>query len=201
MASAASTMPGSVATLHSCSSEPSSRMASTSSASANTRAGTRMSSRAVGGTSQVTSSSMRSSDIEHHRRAPAVAGGFEAQAVVGDRLDEVGGPAAPREDLAAQRAVAEVDRLGAGGDQLVVLGQEDELLQPRGEQAGLIARGDLERARRRLAVRLAQQLADRLRRVADQRLGRRRADAQLELAGVVDPLVHARWTTPFSARD
>src|SRR4051794_7652376 len=158
MASAASTMPGSVATLHSCSSEPSSRIASTSSASANTRAGTRMSSRAVGGTSQVTSSSMRSSDIEHHRRAPAAVRGLEGQAVVGDRLDEVGRAPLPGDELAAQRAVADVDRLRAGGDEPVVLGEEDELLQPRGERPGAVAGGDLEAAGDRLARRLAEQV-------------------------------------------
>src|SRR6266576_2970466 len=192
MASAASTMPGSVATLHSCSSEPSSRIASTSSASANTHAGTRMLSRAVGGTSHVTSSSMRSSYIEDNRRTPAVARGLEGQAVVGDRLDEVGGSSSAGDELAAQGGVADVDRFGAGGDELVVLGEEDELLQPRGEQGGGVAGADAQRAGDRVAGRLAEQLADRLCRVADHRLGRLRGDAQLELAGVVDPLVQGQ---------
>src|SRR4051812_40957209 len=126
MARAASTIPGSVATLHSCSSEPSPRMASTSSASANTRAGTRMSSRVVGGTSHVTSSIRRSSDIEHRRRAPAL----EAQPVVGDRLDHERRPPAPPDDLAPQAPAAEHDVARALRDEALLLGQEHKLLQP-----------------------------------------------------------------------
>src|SRR3954468_20224169 len=160
MASAASTMPGSVATLHSCSSEPSSRIASTSSASANTRAGTRMSSRAVGGTSHVTSSSMRSSDTDHHRGAPAAVGAVEGQAVVGDRLDEVRRAPGAGDELAAQGGVAEVDRVRARGDQPVLLGEEDELLEPCREQPRAVAGGDLEAARHGVVLGLAEQLAD-----------------------------------------
>src|ERR671939_184203 len=71
IAIAASTMPGSVATFWSCSSDLSVRIAASSSASANTRAGTRMSSRAVAGISQRVSSIRTGSDIEHDVPAPA----------------------------------------------------------------------------------------------------------------------------------
>jgi len=54
IASAASTIPGSVATFSSCSSERSRSIAASSSRSANTLAGTRMSARAVTGISQST---------------------------------------------------------------------------------------------------------------------------------------------------
>src|SRR2546423_2599944 len=129
MASAASTMPGSVATLHSCSSEPSSRIASTSSASAKTRAGTRMSSRADAGTSQVNSSSMRSSDIEDHRRPPSALARLEREAVVGHRLDQMRRPPPPRDEPATQPRVLEPHVAPVLGDEPVLLGQENHLLE------------------------------------------------------------------------
>src|ERR671932_14721 len=89
MAIAASTMPGSVATFWSWSSERSVRIASSSSSSANTRAGTRMSSRALAGISHRVSSIRTGSDIEHDVPAPAVAVTVQLEVVVGDRLDEV----------------------------------------------------------------------------------------------------------------
>src|SRR5919199_723298 len=88
IAIAASMIPGSVATFCSCSSDWSSAIASSSSRSANTRAGTRISLRAVAGISQLVSSSRRSSDIEYDVGAPALAGGLEREPVVGDCLYE-----------------------------------------------------------------------------------------------------------------
>src|SRR3954453_7198034 len=89
IAIAASTMPGSVATFCSCSSERSVRIAASRSASANTRAGTRMSSRADAGISQRLSSIRTGSDIEHDVPAPAVAVTVQFEVVVGHGLDEV----------------------------------------------------------------------------------------------------------------
>src|ERR671938_416515 len=86
IAKAASTMPGSMATFWSCSSERSASIASSSSLSANTLAGTRI--EPVVGISQSVSSTCRSSDIEHHLRAPAVVCRLELEAMVGDRLHE-----------------------------------------------------------------------------------------------------------------
>src|ERR1044072_9458435 len=95
MASAASTIPGSVATLRSCSSDLSAAIAARISSSAKTRAGTRISPSA--GISQSVSSSRRRSDNEPRLRAPALAGRLELEAMVGDRLHErprLGDPAA-----------------------------------------------------------------------------------------------------------
>src|SRR5206468_12354833 len=112
MARAASTTPGSVATFWSCSSERSVAIASSSSASANTRAGTRMSARAEAGISQRVSSIRRGSDIEDHGRGPAAAvGGLERQAVVGHGLDQVRRVGAPGVDLRPQAVL--VERLDA----------------------------------------------------------------------------------------
>src|SRR3954470_4596065 len=89
IAIAASTMPGSVATFCSCSSDLSVRIAASSSASAKTRAGTRMSSRAEAGISHSVSSMRTGSDIEHDVPAPPVAVTVQLEVVVGDRLDEM----------------------------------------------------------------------------------------------------------------
>src|SRR3954449_2892092 len=89
IAIAASTMPGSVATFCSCSSDRSVRIAASSSASAKTRAGTRMSSRAAAGISQRVSSIRTGSDIEHDVPAPAVAVTVQLEVVIRDGLDEM----------------------------------------------------------------------------------------------------------------
>src|SRR5689334_10484565 len=111
IASAASTMPGSVATFWSCSSERSVRIASSSSASANTRAGTRMSARALAGISHRVSS-MRSgagprSDIQHDVPAPAVAVTSKLEVVVGHGLDQMAGLVDPADDHARNGVLAD----------------------------------------------------------------------------------------------
>src|ERR671934_250466 len=107
IAIAASTIPGSVATFWSCSSDRSARSAARSSSSANTRAGTRMSARAVAGISYSVSSMGRGSDIEHDARLPHGTLLRESQPMIGRRLHE-------RLDLAAP---ADEDVGGAAGDQ------------------------------------------------------------------------------------
>src|SRR5918911_3323620 len=107
IAIAASTMPGRVATFWSWSSDLSVRIAASSSPSANTRAGTRMSSRASAGISQRVSSIRTGSDIEHDVPAPAVAVTVELEVVVGDRLDEVARLARPADDDGGHRVLAD----------------------------------------------------------------------------------------------
>jgi hypothetical protein len=82
IAIAASTMPGSVATFCSCSSERSARIAERISSSANTRAGTRMSSRVSAGSSYSVLSIRRGSDVEDDPRVPDVAVSFEPKPVM-----------------------------------------------------------------------------------------------------------------------
>src|ERR671938_415821 len=125
IAIAASTMPGSVATFCSCPSERSARIASSSSSSANTRAGTRMSSRALAGISHSVSSIRTGSDIEHHVAAPAVAVAVQLEVVVRDRLDEVA---------------------GLVGHEPLGLGQEDELGEPFGQKRAAVGRLGLDGA-------------------------------------------------------
>src|SRR5687768_12079864 len=123
MASAASTIPGSVATFCSCSSERSPEIASSSSVSAKTRAGTRMSGRASAGISYSVSSSQRPSDIEHQPCVPAPGALLHGEPVVGDRLDEMGRKAAPALDLRPQPAVAELERRQPLGYEVLGLGE------------------------------------------------------------------------------
>src|SRR5215212_3786443 len=134
IASDASTIPGSVATFASCSSERSLAIASSSSRSAKTRAGTRMSGRESAGISQSVSSTRRMSDIEHRRSAIPAAGRLEREPVVGHGLDEVRRVAALELDLRAQARLAQVDRAHAGGHERLRLGEEDELLDERRQQ-------------------------------------------------------------------
>src|SRR3990167_6648677 len=133
IAKASSTIPGSVATFTSCSSDRSPRIASSSSASAKTRAGTRMSGRKDAGISQSVASMRRSaSDIEHHPGPPARAGGGELKVMIGHRLHDVGRVAPAPTDMRVQPARAERD-LGVLGHEALRLGQKDELLEPRRE--------------------------------------------------------------------
>src|SRR5919197_2161251 len=109
----ASTMPGSVATFCSCSSDRSVRIAASSSADAKIRAGTRMSSRVPAGISQRVSSILTGSDIEHDVPAPAVAVTVQLEVVIGHSLDEVARFARAADDDRRDRVLAddEVARL------------------------------------------------------------------------------------------
>src|SRR3954469_25148459 len=109
IASAASTIPGSVATFCSCSSERSLAIASSSSASAKTRAGTRMSPRAAAGISQSVSSIRVTSDIEYRPGPIPVLVRRDLEPVVGHRLDEVRRIAAAELDVGAQPPRVQLD--------------------------------------------------------------------------------------------
>src|SRR5919198_920435 len=139
IAIAASTMPGSVATLWSCSSERSVRIAWSSSSSANTRAGTRMSSRALAGIShRVSSIRTGRSDIEHHVPAPAVGITVQLEIVVGDRLDEVARLGRAPDDDGGHRFLADDQVARLVGDEALGLGGEHGLPQPLGEQRAAV---------------------------------------------------------------
>src|SRR4051795_3671295 len=140
IAIAASTMPGSVATFCSCSSDLSVRIAASRSASANTRAGTRMSSRAAARISHSVSSMRTGSDIEDDVPAPAVAVTVQLEVVVGDRLDEVARLARASDDDGRHRVLADDEVARLVGDQALGLGQEDELGEPPREQGAAAGR-------------------------------------------------------------
>src|SRR3954466_16247992 len=153
IAIAASTIPGSVATFCSCSSERSVLIAASRPASANTRAGTRMSSRAVAGISQSVSSMRTGSDIEHDVPAPAVAVTVQLEVVVRHCLDEVPRLARapcdhPRNGVLAPDAVARRVGQGAPG-----VGGEPDAGEPLGQQRAAIGRLVLDLAPDALAGR------------------------------------------------
>src|SRR3954467_13628794 len=127
IAIAASTMPGSVATFCSCSSDLSVRIAASSSASANTRAGTRMSARAVAGISQSVSSIRTGSDIEHDVPAPAVAVTVQLEVVGRHRLDEVARLPRGADDDRGDGVLADDEVARLVGHEAFGLGEEDEL--------------------------------------------------------------------------
>src|SRR5919202_2267768 len=139
IASAAPTIPGSVATFWSCSSERSSTIASSSSGSANTLAGTRMSGRASAGISQVVSSTRRRSDIQHDACPPGSLFMREREPVVGDRLHERPRLAGPPAHGRPKACVAE-DDVRLLRHEPLRLGQEDELLEPPSQERGGIRR-------------------------------------------------------------
>src|SRR6266545_4030690 len=138
IAIAASTMPGSVATFWSCSSERSRRIAARISSSAKIRAGTRMSARASAGISYRVSSIRRGSDIEHHARLPRAVPFAELEPMIGrslhDRLD-LGQASLER------GAETALDELGACliGDERVGVREVDELLEESDEKARVVA--------------------------------------------------------------
>src|SRR4051812_47537072 len=146
IAIAASTMPGSVATFCSCSSDRSVRIAASSSASAKTRAGTRMSARAAAGISHNVSSIRTGSDIEHDVAAPAVAVTVQLEIVVRHGLDEVPRLACAADDHRGDRVLADDEVTRLVRDEALGLGQEDQLGQPLGEQRPAIGRLGLDGA-------------------------------------------------------
>src|SRR5919204_796776 len=130
IASAASTIPGSVATFCSCSSERSRTIAARSSSSANTRAGTRMSGRASAGISYSVSSMRRGSDIEHDPSVPHAVLACELQAVIRRRLDERVDTTTPPDERRCERRSAEPQPLCALRHEALRVGEEDQLLEP-----------------------------------------------------------------------
>src|SRR5919202_6405814 len=193
IAIAASTIPGSVATFCSWSSERSVRIAASSSSSANTRAGTRMSSRASAGISQSVSSIRIGSDIEHDVPAPAVAVTVKLEVVVGDRLDEVARLARAADDNGGHGVLADDEVARLVGHAPFGLGEEHELREPLGEEraaiGGLGLHLALDRAARRGPVIVLEQLAQREDGLAEDRRLARRVQLELQLSGVFDPAV------------
>src|SRR3954449_3737160 len=170
IAIAASTMPGSVATFCSCSSERSVRIAASRSASANTRAGTRMSARALAGISHSVSSIRTGSDIEHDVPAPAVAVTVQLEVVVRHRLDEVAGLARAPDDDGADRVLADDEVARLVGHEPLGLGEEDKLGEPLGQQRAAVGRLGLDGALDARPVGglvLLQQLAQRVHGLAE----------------------------------
>src|ERR671910_3542353 len=148
IAIAASTTPGSVATFSSCSSERSSRIASRISRFANTRAGTRMSPRAVTGISHsVSSSDLRfvigapgSSDVEDDPGAPGLVVLVHLQPMVGDGLHEMGRGCSRAAHRRIELIARQVERIDPLGNELLRLGEKDELAQLFGQQRGPVRR-------------------------------------------------------------
>src|ERR1700757_576698 len=142
MARAAPVMPGSVATLRSCSSERSAATSPISSRSANTRAGTRISGWASGAISQVTSSTWTKpatwwdapSDIEDHRGLITVGAALKRKPVIRHPLDDATRTSAVEADGRPQPRPSELEPLDAVRHQILGLGQELELVEPAGEE-------------------------------------------------------------------
>src|SRR5438045_4104807 len=128
IAIAASTMPGSVATFCSCSSERSARIAKRISSSAKTRAGTRMSARASAGISYSASSIQRGSDIEDDARSPDAVVAFESQPVVGRRLHDRVDLRPPAFDHAGETIPLDT-QLRSIGNEAFRVREEDQLLE------------------------------------------------------------------------
>src|SRR3954465_3168591 len=193
IAIAASTIPGSVATFCSCSSERSVRIAASRSASAKTRAGTRMSARALAGISQSVSSMRTGSDIEHDVPAPAVAVTVQLEVVVRHGLDEVTRLARAPDDDRGHRVPAAEGVACLVGDEALGLGEEDELGEPLGQQRAAIGRLGLDLALDALASRLSRVLPEQRAQREDGRAEDRRFAArvnlELQLGGVLDPAV------------
>src|SRR4051812_44319011 len=192
IAIAASTMPGSVATFCSCSSDLSVRIAASSSASAKTRAGTRMSARASAGISHSVSSIRTGSDIEHDVPAPAVAVTVELEVVVGDRLDQVARLAGAPDDDGGHGVLADDQVARLVGDQPLGLGEEHELGEPLGQQRPAVRRLGLDRpldprpGRRAL---LLEQLAQGVHGLTEDRRLAAPVELELQLGRVLDPAV------------
>src|SRR3954454_22614539 len=192
MAIAASTIPGSVATFWSCSSEWSVRIAASSSSSAKTRAGTRMSCRAPAGISQSVSSIRTGSDIEHDVPAPAVAVTMQLEVVVRHGLDEVPRLAGAADHHGGHGVLADDEVARLVRDQPLRLGEEHELGQPLGEERAAVRRLRLDGALDAVAGRgllLLEQLAQGVHGLPDDGRLAARVKLELKLGRVLDPAV------------
>src|SRR3990170_8373713 len=166
--------PGSVARLRSCSSERSSAISSRISSSAKIRAGTRMSARADIGISQVVSSIRTSedfSDIEHHPAAPGSVPPPEAEPVQRHRLYERTRLATTAVHDAGGTRSGDGD-VRALGDEPFRLREEDELVQPCGEERGEVGRLEVHRPLDGLPSGRSRQLADGTKRLLEDSLCR-----------------------------
>src|SRR5437764_2263577 len=140
IASDASTTPGSVATLASCSSERSRSIAASNSSSANNLAGTRIPATAPTGISHSSSSTRitRNSDIEHHACQVPARRPLEDQAVVGDGLDDRRRLPEPAGDGCLHRVCRELQTLELRAYEPFRLGKEHELLHPARQQCAAV---------------------------------------------------------------
>ena len=132
----------------SCSSERSSLIASSSSASANSRAGTRIPEIAPRGISHRYSSRRfsGSSDIEHHHGTVPATRGFELKPVIRDRFDEWRGVGQDAPHRSPRAVGAQLERLDLRCHEPLRFGQEDQLLEPRCELRRAVVRADPDRA-------------------------------------------------------
>src|SRR2546423_1112486 len=140
IASAAPTMPGSVATFWSCSSELSCEIASISSASAKIRAGTRMSARAEAGISHSVSSTRCSSDIENDACPEATALLLELEPMVGHGLHERRRLARDAVDGRGEARLLHGQLAHAFRDEAERVCREDEVVEPLGEHRRAVPR-------------------------------------------------------------
>src|SRR5919106_2010250 len=193
IASAASTIPGSVATFWSCSSERSCAIAASSSSSAKTRAGTRMSPRASGGIPQSVSSMRVMSDIEHDLRPPdtAVAGKFEA--MVRHCFHEVRRTATVAGGDCPKTRAVKLQPFQPLRDEILALREEDELIEPRGEERCVVLRLGSDLVLYALtSVVPRDEFGEGCERLGEDGLARLGRDVELHLGRVLDPLVHLR---------
>src|SRR5215218_8106749 len=193
IAYAASTIPGSVATFWSCSSERSATIASSSGPLANTRAGTRMSGLASAGISNSVSSTRRSSNVQDDMRSGPASLSDELQAMVRDRLDDRTRGSAPAAHDRSELAGLEAQLLRRVRNELFGIREEHELLEPRDQEIRDRRRserdGDVEPiALARVAV--ADELGERGQSLAEDVLVPRRLDQQPKLGRVLEPAVH-----------
>ena len=77
------------------------------------------------------------------------------------------------------------------GDEPLRVGEEEELVEPRGEERREVARGEVDGALDDLAVGGAEELRERPQRLEEHSLRRLRLELHLELRRVVDEAVHA----------
>src|SRR5215210_824784 len=197
IARAASTIPGRVATFWSCSSELSVLIASSSSSSAKTRAGTRMSARACFGISQSVSSMRRRSDIEDDARAPPPVLLAELEAMVGDGFHERRRLAAPAGDDGPGAVASEVDLGEMLGREAFRVREEDQLLEPVREQGGTVVAARLHVPRLELTASvIAEELGEGRDRIREDAPFCVRVDLELELRSVLHPAIRQRTTSP-----
>src|SRR6266511_6408577 len=129
---------------------------------------------------------MRSgSDIQHQAAAPTAFVAVDGEAVVGHRLDEMRGHVASPLDGGAQCRPVEVERYRSLRDEVLRLGEEDQLLQPGGEERGAVGALGAHLMSRRLSVASPDKLAEGAESVFEEVLFAVDFDHELELCGVL----------------
>src|SRR5919204_3547312 len=201
IASAASTIPGSVATFWSCSSERSRTIAESSSSSANTRAGTRMSGRASAGISYSVSSMRRGSDIEHDPSVPHAVLACEVEAVIRRRLDERLDTTTPPDERRCERRSAEPQPLCALRHEALRVGEEDQLLEPGDEERAAVIGRDAHLVPHFISTGIERdELAEGSDGLLEDALFALRVDRELDVRRMAPPLIHGRTRLRSSRR-